>query len=195
MSFFLRFFSNYFKSGMGFQIMYESSNVFQGMIDKFEECGGGYYSGNGTIASPNYPGNYPNGSECIYTIYQPVGNVILLNFLDIEIDSYSLEPNCHSEWPMYKDVIEIRDGPALNSPVLRYVCGTEIPAPVQSSQNHLRLKWVYIPEWEFIINLWFLYQGIIDSDFVYNLKLFFRFASDSEITGKGFLIEYSAIQN
>ena len=44
MSFFLRFFSNYFESGMGFQIVYESSNVFQGMIDKFEECGGGYYS-------------------------------------------------------------------------------------------------------------------------------------------------------
>ena len=97
MSFFLRFFSNYFESGMGFQIMYESSNVFQGMIDKFEECGGGYYSGNRTITSPNYPGNYPNDSECIYTIYQPVGSIILLNFLDIEIDSDSRSPNS-SAW-------------------------------------------------------------------------------------------------
>ena len=129
---------------MGFQIMYESSNVFQGMIDKFEDCGGGYYSGNATITSPNYPENYPKGSECIYTIYQPVGNVILLNFLDIEIDFHSSHPNCHGEWPILMDLIEIRDGPALNSPFLRYVCGTEIPAPVQSSQNHLNLRCVQI---------------------------------------------------
>ena len=113
------------------------------MIDKFEECGGGYYSGNGTITSPNYPENYPNGSECIYTIYQPIGTVIQLNFLDIEIDSDSRSPNCESkngDWPFLKDSIEIRDGPAMYSPYLCHVCGTEIPAPIQSSQNHLSLK-------------------------------------------------------
>ena len=110
------------------------------MNDKYEECGGGYYSGNRTITSPNYPGNYPTGTECIYSIYQPVGNVIMLNFLDIEIESHSTNPNCHAEFAIRLDNLEIRDGLTLTSPLLRFVCGTEIPAPIQSSQNRLKIK-------------------------------------------------------
>ena len=79
---------------MGFQLEYESSVVFQhGVIYRFDECGGGYFSTtNGTIASPSYPENYPDNADCIYTIWQPTGTVIMLNFvsMDIEYDTTML---------------------------------------------------------------------------------------------------------
>ena len=128
----LRFFSNYFASGLGFQLEYGSSNVFQGMINRFDECGGGYFSTtNGTIASPSYPENYPDNADCIYTIWQPTGNVILLNFLSMDIAGGY---DCGS------DYLEIRDGSSADSPLLDKLCGSDIPAPIQSSQNQLWMK-------------------------------------------------------
>ena len=130
----LRFFTNYFASGMGFQIEYQSSNVFQGMINRYDECGGGFFSTTyGTITSPDYPENYPNNADCIYTIYQPTGTVILLNFLSMDIKMISHSGDCY-------DYLEIRDGPSDDSPLLGKQCGNEIPAPIQSRQNQLWMK-------------------------------------------------------
>ena len=127
--FIIRFFSNSFESALGFQLEYESSDVFQGMINRFDECGlGGYFSTtNGTITSPSYPDNYPGNADCIYTISQPTGTVILLNFLSMDIEDDS---TCRH------DYLEIRDG----STVLDKLCGNEIPAPIQSSKNQLWMK-------------------------------------------------------
>ena len=138
--FILRFFSNYFESGMGFQLEYESSNVFQGMINRFDECGGYFSNTNGTITSPSYPGNYPDNADCIYTIAQPIGTVILLNFLSIDIQI------CTYSWcnPCIFDYLEIRDGPSADSFLLDKLCGSESPAPIQSNQNQLWMKWVEI---------------------------------------------------
>ena len=103
------------------------------MINRFDECGrGGYFSTtNGTISSPSYPDNYPDNADCYYKISQPTGTVILLNFLsmDIEYDS-----TCAY------DYLEIRDGPSGDSPLLGKLCGYEIPATIQSSQNQLWMK-------------------------------------------------------
>ena len=78
----LRFSSNYVASGMGFQLKYESSYVFQRKVNLYHECGGGYFSAaNGTITSPSYPKNYPKNEDCIYIILQPTSTVIILNFL------------------------------------------------------------------------------------------------------------------
>ena len=53
-----------------------------------DECGDGGYNSSygGIITSPSYPGNYPNNADCIYTISQPTGTVILLNFLSMDIE-------------------------------------------------------------------------------------------------------------
>ena len=115
---------------MGFQLRYESSDVSNSkwsyMVD---ECGGGsYYSTTGGIIdSPSYPENYPDNADCIYTIYQPTGTVILLKFLSMDT-----EKCC--------DYLEIRDGPSEYSTVLGKLYGNKIPDPIQSSQKQLWMK-------------------------------------------------------
>ena len=142
--FILRFFSNYVASGLGFQLAYESTNVSQWSYGS-GACGGNFSTLNGILASPSYPDNYPNNADCIYTISQQTGTVILLNFLSMDIQI------CTHNWcdPCFFDYLEIRDGPSADSSLLERLCGSEIPAPIQSSQNQLWMKWGYISvaEW------------------------------------------------
>ena len=93
-------------------------------------CGGSFTAPNGILYSPSYPESYPDNADCIYTISQPAGTVIMLIFLSIDIEICS---SCDC------DYIEIRDG----STVLDKLCGNEIPAPIQSTQNQLWIKLVY----------------------------------------------------
>ena len=131
---FLRFFSNYNRSDNGFQLKYESTNVSHSkwsyMVD---ECGdgGNYSTSGGVITSPSYPGNYPDNADCIYTILQPNGTNILLNFLTMDIWSHS---TCR--W----DYLEVRDGFSNSSTLLNKLCGNANPAPIPSSSHQLWLK-------------------------------------------------------
>ena len=118
-------------NGHGFQLKYESSNVFQGMINRFDECGGYFSTPNGNFTSPSYPDNYPANEDCIYTISQPIGTVIMLNLLSMDIESHS---TCGF------DYLEIRDGPSDDSPLLGKLCGNVIPAPIQSVQNQMWMR-------------------------------------------------------
>ena len=97
-------------------------------------CGGHFTAPNGLIYSPSYPENYPDNADCIYTISQPTGTVILMKFLSMDIYSYQCS-----------DYLEIRDGPSDDSHLLDKLCGNDpiqspIPHPIQSSQNQLRIK-------------------------------------------------------
>ena len=133
--FILRLFSNYFASGHGFQLKHESTNVTPQMIyrmGELGECGGTFTTLlSGDITSPSYPDYYPHNTDCIYTISQPNGTVIMLNLLSIDIESHI---TCSY------DYLEIRDGPSDDSPFLDKLCGSEIPAPIQSNQNQLWMK-------------------------------------------------------
>ena len=124
--------SNFDDNGLGFQLIYESSNVAPQMTHRSGMCGGSFRTPNGIFTSPSYPDNYPNRADCVYTISQPKGTVILLNFLSMEIQ-ISSNGNCY-------DYLEIRDGPSKSSPLLVKLCGNEIPDPIQSSQNLLWMK-------------------------------------------------------
>ena len=42
------------------------------------------------------------------------------------------------------DYLEIRDGPSKDSPLLKKLCGIGLPASIQSSQNHLWIRWEQI---------------------------------------------------
>ena len=101
------------------------------MIYIFDECGGYFSTANGTVTSPSYPDNYSDNADCIYTIWQPTGTVIVLNFHSMDIEHHI---TCDY------DYLEIRDGPSSNSPLLDKLCGSAIPAPIQSSQNQLWMK-------------------------------------------------------
>ena len=133
-SFIHRFTSNYWDSGLGFQIGYESSDVSQPMNYRFGECNGYFSTPNGILTSPSYPDKYPRNADCVYTISQPTGTAIILTFHSMDIYSYS-----NGKCP---DSLEIRDGSSAASPLLGNLCGSKIPAPIQSSQNQLWMKWV-----------------------------------------------------
>ena len=126
-----RFMSDQSRSGQGFQLEYESTNVAHRMNFRTGECDGYFTTTNGTLSSPSYPGKYPDWADCFYIISQPINSVIVLDFINIDIESHS---SC--EW----DYLEIRDGSSHDSLVLDKLCGNEIPAPMQSSQNQLRMK-------------------------------------------------------
>ena len=125
-----RFSSNHFESGLGFQLEYESTNVTQWTYGS-GICGGNFTTQNGIFISPSSPDNYPHNTDCIYTISQPNGTVIMLNLLSIDIESHI---TCSY------DYLEIRDGPSDDSPFLDKLCGSEIPAPIQSSQSQMWMK-------------------------------------------------------
>ena len=131
---FPRFKSDYYGSGMGFQLRYHSTDVAPQITNRIGTCGGSFTTQSGSFTSPSYPGNYPDNTDCIYTISQPNGTVILLNFvsMDIKYDEDKCDGCC--------DYLEIRDGPSATSPLLDILCGIDIPAPIQSSQSQTWLK-------------------------------------------------------
>ena len=94
------------------------------------------------MTSPSYPSNYPDFADCIYTISQPTGTVIVLKFLSMDIEEYHGYRGCLFVWGTKPlgDYLEVKDGPSAGSPLLKYFCGKEIPAPVQSSQSNLWMK-------------------------------------------------------
>ncbi|XP_048417522.2 cubilin isoform X2 [Stegostoma tigrinum] len=56
---FVRFISDGSNEGIGFKFTYEASNY---------ACGGILYANNGSFHSPNWPQNFPENSECTWTI-------------------------------------------------------------------------------------------------------------------------------
>ena len=131
-SFIPRFKSNNWDSGLGFQIEYESSDVTQWSYNR-GTCGGNFTTQNGILTSPSYPHNYPDDVDCVYRISQPSSTVIVLTFHSMDIYSYGFESICY-------EYLEIRDGSSVASPLFGKLCGTEFPAPIQSSQNQMWLK-------------------------------------------------------
>ena len=135
----LRFLSNFLGRGLGFQFQYDMSNVAPQMtyrMAELGECGGTFSTlSSGKIASPSYPARYPGNSDCVYEILQPPGTVILLNVI-------SMHTVYDEEWcDGCCDYLDIRDGPSDDSPLLGRLCGTEIPAPIQSTQSKVWMKW------------------------------------------------------
>ena len=136
----LRFVSNSHASGLGFQLEYKSTNVSQ-WVFRIGECGGSFTTPNGVLTSPSFPYNYPDNTDCIYTISQPTGTGILLNFLSMD-----LEVGCYCDFLLYGelwyggDFLEIRDGPSEASPLLDILCCREIPAPIEYRRNQIWMK-------------------------------------------------------
>ena len=101
---------------------------------KYSAHCGSFTAPNGILTSPSYPDNYPDNADCVYTISQPNGTVIILTFHSMEIESRGLSAICQN------DYLEIRDGSSAGSPLLQKLCGFQIPAPIQSSQNQVWMK-------------------------------------------------------
>ena len=102
-----------------------------------------YSTSNGILTSPYYPAPYTEDRDCVYTISQHSGTYIMLRILDIDINNsyydffywdYVTDDTCGT------DYLEIRDGQSEESPLLGKICGTDIQAPINSTQNHLWIR-------------------------------------------------------
>lgn len=92
-------------------------------------CGGDYdEEEGGAIQSPWYPRPYEDGKSCAYNIIAPLGKSIVLNFTDFDI-----EDECDF------DSLSLYDGVDSNATKIGQYCGTAIPPPALSTQNHMHL--------------------------------------------------------
>ena len=142
-----RFTSNSFENGLGFQLRYESSDSTHWSYS-FGSYGGSFENRNGILNSPNYPSSYQRvRRDYTYNISVPtINTVIVINFLRMDLpkgDDGSCNYELRSGACCYYDYLEFRDGPNDDSPRLHsFVCGTEIPPPIISSQSQLLMKQV-----------------------------------------------------
>ncbi|BHF63145.1 Bone morphoproteintic protein 1 [Sparganum proliferum] len=96
-------------------------------------CGDYLRKGSGYITSPGFPKEYPPNSRCIWRIEVPSGFFVVLKFIRFELEDIFDCPY---------DYLEIYDGSLDPSSMLRKVCGTLIPEPVNSTSNVMTLKFV-----------------------------------------------------
>lgn len=78
------------------------------------KCGGELFAQNSAqvITSPLYPDPYPGGLECVYIITAPMGKMVTLEIVQLDLD------------PDEKDVIYVRDGPGPFYPLLSKLTGS-----------------------------------------------------------------------
>ncbi|KAL7057714.1 hypothetical protein AAHC03_016359 [Spirometra sp. Aus1] len=96
-------------------------------------CGGHLMTDEGTLTSPNYPNNYPPNINCTWVIEVPVGFSVVLTFDNLKIEGYG---DCQY------DYVEVFDGPSASSPVLRKICGIDVPPTIQSRHNTMAVRFV-----------------------------------------------------
>ncbi|MEQ2158244.1 CUB and sushi domain-containing protein 3, partial [Goodea atripinnis] len=85
-------------------------------------CGGSMKDVSGVILSPGYPGNYPSGLDCTWTVNLPVGFGIHLQFLNFSTEAIH-------------DYLEIRCGTLEMGSVIDRFSGPVIPKPLFSTTH------------------------------------------------------------
>lgn len=90
-------------------------------------CGTTHTSSSGQLTSPNYPQVYEHDEDCVWVISAPEHTQIVLSFM-----AFELENNF--------DYLYIRDGDTESSTLLHTLTNNEHSADVESSGNHLHIK-------------------------------------------------------
>lgn len=96
-------------------------------------CGGDIVGINGSITSPNYPGNYTERHSCRWLITAPARRVITVYVVNINILG---SPDCNRAY------VEIHNGYLDSSPSFGRYCGNEQPPPLRASGNKILIKFV-----------------------------------------------------
>ncbi|KAK3742282.1 hypothetical protein QZH41_003303 [Actinostola sp. cb2023] len=94
----------------------------------FPNCDTFLNSTKGTINSPNYPKLYNHNSKCTWSITVPKGNVVMLKFLDIDIEE---DPACKNDYVAVLD--------SNSSTIGQYCNSIEPPRLICSSENTMKL--------------------------------------------------------
>ncbi|NWR90257.1 CUBN protein, partial [Furnarius figulus] len=124
---FVHFISDSRNEGQGFKLTYEAKSL---------ACGGNIYindfNPSGYTSSPNYPSNYPQHADCVWTITAPNGHAVELQFED----QFYIEPspNCTSSY------LELRNGADATAPIIAKLCGGSLPGSQRSSGAVMYLR-------------------------------------------------------
>ncbi|XP_061076047.1 LOW QUALITY PROTEIN: CUB and sushi domain-containing protein 3-like [Conger conger] len=86
------------------------------------QCGGSRTDFSGVILSPGFPGNYPSGLDCSWTIELPVGYGIHIQFLNFSTEAIH-------------DYLEIRSGSQEMGSVIDRFSGPGLPEPLFSTTH------------------------------------------------------------
>ncbi|TRY64582.1 hypothetical protein DNTS_003137, partial [Danionella cerebrum] len=86
------------------------------------QCGGFQTDLNGVILSPGFPGNYPSGMDCNWTVKLPVGFGIYLQFLNFSTEAVH-------------DYLEVRSGALDSGTVIDRFSGPLLPEPFFSTTH------------------------------------------------------------
>ncbi|XP_037612385.1 cubilin [Sebastes umbrosus] len=90
-------------------------------------CGGTLYGDHGSFSSPNYPGTYPNGTNCEWGITAPRGRVVTITFAQISIDDPG---DCQNNF------LKLYNGPDASSPPVGPYCGVETNIAPFTASSH-----------------------------------------------------------
>ncbi|KAH9281792.1 Tolloid-like protein 1 [Echinococcus granulosus] len=122
------------KSRLWIEYRRSSGSLSTGFVAEYQAvCGGEIVQEEGIITSPSYPEFYKPNKECIWKIVVPTGFSVALAFQSFDIEKHD---NC-----VY-DYLEIRDGLSESSPVLKKLCGSNLPTPIKSTNNMMYIKFV-----------------------------------------------------
>ncbi|XP_059827436.1 cubilin [Hypanus sabinus] len=117
---FVHFTSDESNEGQGFKFTYHASNL---------ACGGNIFISDsddiGYITSMNYPNEYSENIDCIWTITVRSDDAVQLDFeSDFYIENH---PECNL------DYLELRDGANSNAPLIGHFCGSTKPSSQRST--------------------------------------------------------------
>ncbi|KFO91204.1 CUB and sushi domain-containing protein 3, partial [Buceros rhinoceros silvestris] len=90
-----------------------------------DACGGTMRGSSGIISSPNFPNEYHNNADCTWTIVAEPGDTISFIFTDFQMEEKY-------------DYLEVEG----SEPPTIWLSGMNIPPPVISNKNWLRLHFV-----------------------------------------------------
>uniref|UniRef100_A0A8C7D526 CUB and Sushi multiple domains 3 n=1 Tax=Oncorhynchus kisutch TaxID=8019 RepID=A0A8C7D526_ONCKI len=86
------------------------------------QCGGSMTDVSGVILSPGFPGNYPSGLDCTWTVILPTGFGIHLQFLNFSTEAIH-------------DYLEIRSGTLETGTVIDRFSGPQVPKSLFSTTH------------------------------------------------------------
>ncbi|XP_063003684.1 cubilin [Elgaria multicarinata webbii] len=120
---YLHFKSDVLISHEGYEITWTSSPT---------GCGGTLYGETGSLASPEYPGSYPNRTDCEWTVEAPKGRVVTVNFAFISIDDPG---DCTSNY------LKLYNGPDTSYTPIGPYCGLDTNiAPFTATSHQVFIK-------------------------------------------------------
>ncbi|XP_072941839.1 cubilin-like [Epargyreus clarus] len=122
----IRFLSDNSISETGFSLSYT-------FLDEESHCGGLYVKTQGYIYSPGWPRQYEANKDCKWSISVPVGQQILLNITDFDLER-PLRNKCD-----LGDYLEIRNGPSNTAPLIGTYCGKFQQKQIISTANSVYL--------------------------------------------------------